>query len=106
MQHLLSNKIVWLTVFFWGAYSVNSYSQKIESNQIACFKSQLKNPYSFLGMSGDHLELVDGTRWKVTASNYSPTSSSGGAVLICPDLGKMFTLNSALSIEKVTKKPW
>ncbi len=106
MHYQFPKKIVSVALIIFGAYSVNGYCQKAESNQIACFQSQLKNPYSFLGMSGENLELVDGTNWKVTASNHSSISSSGGAVLICPALGKMFTLNSALSIEKSAKKPW
>jgi hypothetical protein len=106
MQHLSSKKVISVAVLIFGAYSVNGYCQQTGSSQITCFKSQLKNPYSFLGMSGENLELTDGTNWKVTGSNYSPVSSSGGAVLICPELGKMFTLNSALSIEKSAKKPW
>lgn len=106
MHYQFPKKIASVALIIFGAYSVNGYCQKGESNQIRCFQSQLKNPYSFLGMSGDNLELVDGTNWKVTVSNYSPTFSSGGAVLVCPDLGKMFMLNSALSIEKSAKKSW
>lgn len=106
MHYPFPKKIVGIALLIFSAYSVNGYCQKTESSQIACFKSQLKNPYSFLGMSGENIELVDGTNWKVTSSNYSAVSSSGGAVLLCPELGKMFTLNSALSIEKSSKKPW
>ena len=107
VQHLKLKKIVSIAVLIFGAYAVNGYCQKTESNQIACFKSQLKNSYSFLGMSGENLELVDGTNWKVTASNYSTISSySSRTVLVCPDLGKMFAFDSAFSVEKAAKKPW
>jgi hypothetical protein len=87
-------------------FSTCAYSQKGENNQITCFKTQLKNPYSFLGMSGESFELADGTVWKSLSSSYSTVSTSSSSVLVCPELGKMFAYNAAISVERVSKKPW
>ena len=105
-QFLKSRRVIWVTTLLFWVYSINGYSQKADAGQIVCFQSQIKDSSVFIGMSGSTFELTDGTNWKLTASNTSYTSYSSRAVLVCPDLGKMFTLNSAFSVEKTAKKAW
>jgi hypothetical protein len=86
--------------------STGVMAQKADSSQVTCYKSQIKNPYSFLGMSGDRFELSDGSSWRVSGNTYTYTSNSSGNILICPELGKMFILNMAITVEKSTQKAW
>lgn len=86
--------------------SAEVYAQKSDTNQVICYLSQLKNPYAFLGMSGDSFELADGSSWRVAGTAHSYTPNSSSSVLICPDIKKMFISSTAISIEKSAKKPW
>lgn len=106
MQPPSIKKIIRAVALILCAYSINGYCQKTDVNQIVCFQSQIKDSSIFIGTSGSTFELTDGTNWKLTASNTSYTTYSSRAVLVCPDLGKIFALNSAFSVEKTSKKAW
>ena len=107
MQHLLPKKIVCVAALVCAAYSVNGFCQKVQSKQVNCYISELKNPHSFSRAAGDIMELVDGTNWKLIASShFTYTSYSSRTVLVCPDLGKVFTFDSAFSVAKAVKKDW
>ncbi len=107
MQYLLPKRIVCVAALIGAAYSVNGHCQKVPSKPLTCFTSELKNPHSFSRVAGDIIELVDGTNWKLMASNHlTYTSYSSKTVLVCPDLGRIFTFDSAFIVEKAAKNNW
>lgn len=106
MNPNIHKKFVFLLILLSTFLSAEVYSQKTDSSQVVCFVSQLKNPYAFLGMSGDSFELADGSAWRVAGTSYSYTPNSSGSVLVCPEIKKMFISSTAISIEKSAKKPW
>lgn len=106
MNLSIHKKFIALLMLLAPFLSAEVYAQKTDSNQVVCFVSQLKNPYAFLGMSGDSFELVDGSAWRVAGTTYSYTPNSSSGVLVCPDIKKMFISSTAISIEKSVKKTW
>lgn len=106
MNDWIHRLLIASVVLIFAILSAEVYAQKADSNQVICYVSQLKNPYAFLGMAGDHFELSDGTAWRVTGNAYSYTPSSSASVLVCPEIQKMFISNAAITIEKSAKRTW
>ena len=90
-----------------GLHSSNSAAQTVDSKQIICHRESIKNPYSFMGFSGDTFQLSDGSSWKVASGQYQTISPyNGGNVVVCPDWGKLIIGSAAISIQRANKGSW
>lgn len=99
--------IAFLAIFSMGLNSSNVFAQAVDAKQIICYREAIKNPHSFMGFSGDTFQLSDGSTWKVAGGQYQTISSyNGGAVVVCPDWGKLIIGSVAISIQKANRGSW
>jgi len=99
--------LAFLAILSVGLHSSNALAQTVDTKQIICYRESIKNPYSFMGFSGDTFQLSDGSSWKVSGGQYQTISPyNGGAVVVCPDWGKLIIGSVAISIQKASKGSW
>jgi len=99
--------LAFLAILSVGLHSSNALAQTVDTKQIICYRESIKNPYSFMGFSGDTFQLSDGSSWKVSGGQYQTISPyNGGAVVVCPDWGKLIIGSVAISIQKAIKGSW
>ena len=93
-----------LAVLASSAFSQSSraVNRELVANEIACFKSVIKEPLIFYGNPMDTFTLYDGTRWKISnggVSEYIPLRHRD--VLICPEEKLLVVDKRAISISKI-----
>lgn len=104
---MLAFNVVRLTLITWlmlTALSINAREQKVDLDEVICYRAQIKNPGSHLGNRNDLIELTNGSKFTIVESGgYLYTSYSGKNVLVCPDIHRMYYGNSAVVIKEQLK---
>lgn len=84
------------------AQTTQSIARESTADAVACYKSSIKEPYSFYGNPMDTLMLNDGTRWRVYSSGaYEYIPSRYRNVLICPSEGLLVIDKRAISVSRL-----
>lgn len=74
------------------------------ANMVTCYKSSIKEPFTFYGNPMDTFTLYDGTRWKVSsggAFEYIPVRYRN--VLICPSEELLVVDKRAISVSRLNQ---
>jgi len=82
--------------------SASVSAQSTKDDSVLCYKSAIKDPFTFYGNPGDIFTLYDGSRWRVAnGGSYEYIPSRYRNVLICPSEQILIVDKRALSVEKV-----
>ena len=103
-KSLLATFIIVILVNPAFSQTPQGIARESKANEIACYKSSIKEPASFYGNPMDTFTLYDDTKWKVSSSGayeYTPTRYRN--VLICPSEGLLVIDKRAISVSKLSQ---